>query len=107
MSKNQRIKEIEKLLEELKAQDEIAVTVESVQPRTSGFWHVGSLIVSIWRRKFLWIAFSLLILLVIIPFATLWMMRGSTYTENKGAFLEQIQSLNELFDCQSLYKSND
>lgn len=104
MSKDQRIKEIEKLLEELKAQDEIAVTVESVQPHSSGFWHVGSLFVSIWRRKFLWIASLLLFLILIIPFATLWMIKGSTFTENKGAFLEQIQSLNELSTAEAYTK---
>lgn len=104
MSKDQRIKEIVKLLEELKAQDEVAVTIESVQPRSSGFWHLGSLFISIWRRKVLWITFLLLFLVVIIPFATLWMIKGSTFTENKGAFLEQIQSLNELSTAEAYTK---
>ena len=104
MSKDQKIREIEKLLEELKAQDEVAVTVESVQPRSSGFWHVGSLFVSIWRRKFLWIATLLFVLLITVPFSAFWMLKGSTFTENKGAFLEQIQSLNELSTAEAYTK---
>lgn len=104
MSKDQRIREIEKLLEELKGQDEVAVTVESVQPRSSGFWHVGSLFISIWRRKFLWIATLLFILLITVPFATFLMLKGSSFTENKGAFLEQIQSLNELSTAEAYTK---
>ena len=105
MSKNdERIRDIEKLLEELKAQDEVAVTVESLQPRSAGFWRVSSLFVSIWKRKFLWIFAGLLALIVVIPFITFWAIKGSTFTENKGAFLEQIQSLNELATAEAYTK---
>jgi len=104
MSKIQRKKDIEKLLEELKAQDEVAVTVESVQPQSSGFWRVGSLFVSIWRGKFIWMIAGLLVLIIAIPFVSFWMIKGSTFTENKGAFLEQIQSLNELSTAQAYTK---
>jgi hypothetical protein len=104
MSKEQRIKEIEYLLKELKSQDETAVTLDSVRPRSYGFWRAGSLFVSIWRFKFLWMGALLLFLIVIIPFATFWMIKGSTFTENKGAFLEQIQSLNELSTAEAYTK---
>jgi hypothetical protein len=104
MSKDQRIREIEKLLEELKAQDEVAVTLESVQPRTSGFWQVGSLFMSIWKTKFLWLLTGLIALILIIPFVAFWMIQGSTFTENKGAFLEKIQSLNELATAEAFTK---
>ena len=104
MSKDQRIREIEKLLEELKAQDEVAVTLESVQPRTSGFWQVGSLFMSIWKRKILWLLTGLIALILIIPFVAFWMIQGSTFTENKGAFLEKIQSLNELATAEAYTK---
>ena len=104
MSKDQRIREIEKLLEELKAQDEVAVTLESAQPRTSGFWQVGSLFMSIWKRKFLWFLTGLIALILIIPFVAFWMIQGSTFSENKGAFLENIQSLNELATAEAYTK---
>lgn len=104
MSKDQRIREIEKLLEELKAQDEVAVTLESVQPRSSGFWQVGSLFMSIWKRKFLWLLTGLIALILVIPFAAFWMIQGSTFTENKGAFLEKIQALNELSTAEAFTK---
>ncbi len=104
MSKEKRIEEIEFLLKELKAQDETAVTIDSVEPQSSGFWKVGSLLLSIWTRKFLWIAAILVALLISIPFLTMWMVKGSTFTENKGAFLEQIQSLNELATAEAYTK---
>ncbi|MGE6487268.1 DUF4230 domain-containing protein [Paenisporosarcina sp. NPDC076898] len=104
MSKNQRIKEIEKLLEELKAQDEIAVTLESVQPRSSGFGQSGSLFKSLWKRKMLWFITALIVLGVSAPFITLWAIKGSTFTENKGAFLERIQSINELATAEAYTK---
>lgn len=104
MSKNQRIKEIEKLLEELKAQDEIAVTLESVQPRSSGFGQSGSFIKSIWKRKMLLFITALIVLVVSVPFITLWAIKGSTFTENKGAFLERIQAINELATAEAFTK---
>ncbi len=104
MSKDQKIREIEQLLEELKAQDEVAVTIESVQPRSSGFSHGGSLSVSIWRRKSLWIATLVFLLLITVPFSAFWMLKGSTFTENKGVFLERIQSLNELSTAEAFTK---
>jgi len=104
MSKNQRIDEIERLLEELKAQDETAVTVESVHQRPSGFWRGSSLFLSIWRRKFLWLFTGLLIVIIAIPAITFWMIKGSTFAENKGVFLERIQSLNELATAEAYTK---
>lgn len=104
MSKNQRIKEIEKLLEELKAQDEVAVTLESVQPRSSGFGQSGTLFKSMWKRKMLWFITALIVLIVAVPFITLWAIKGSTFTENKGAFLERIQSINELATAEAYTK---
>ncbi|MCZ8538096.1 DUF4230 domain-containing protein [Paenisporosarcina quisquiliarum] len=105
MSKNQRIKEIEKLLEELKAQDEIAVTLESVQPRSSGFGQSGTLFKSIWKRKMLWFITALIVLVVSVPFITLWAIKGSTFTENKGAFLVRIQAINELATAEAYTKA--
>ncbi|EPD51223.1 DUF4230 domain-containing protein [Paenisporosarcina sp. FSL H8-0542] len=105
MSKDQRIKDIERLLEELKAQDETAVTLESVQPRSSGFWQLGSLFKSMWKRKMLWFITVMIVLIIAVPVITFWMIKGSTFTENKGAFLEQIQSINELATAEAYTKA--
>ena len=75
MSKNQRIKEIEKLLEELKAQDEVAVTLESVQPRSSGFGQSSTLFKSLWKRKMLWFITALIVLIISVPFITFCMTK--------------------------------
>lgn len=104
MSKDQRIQELEKYIEELQAQNETAVTLESVQPRSSGLWHAGSLLTTFWKSKFLWLLAGLIVLIVAVPFVTFWMIKGSTFTENKGAFLEQIQSMNELTTAEAYTK---
>lgn len=104
MSKEQRIKELEKYLEELKAQDEIAVTLESVQPSSSGFSQVNSLMTAIWRKKFMLFLIGLIVLIGVIPLIVFGMIQGSTFTENKETFLEKIQSLNELATAEAYTK---
>ncbi|CAM3137849.1 DUF4230 domain-containing protein [Filibacter tadaridae] len=105
--KNERkIDEIEQLLKELKAsEEETAVTVEEVENRPTGFWRVGKVFFSLWKKTFISIALIILLLIVTIPFATMHFLKsGSTFTESKGAFLEQIQELNELATAEAYTK---
>jgi len=101
-----KIGEIERLLKELKAsEEETAVTMEEVEEQPSGFWRVGKVFFSLWKKSFLAIAILLLLLIVALPFATYFILKtGSTFTEQKGAFLEQIQDLNELATAEAYTK---
>ncbi len=105
MSNKQKIQELEKYLEELKAhQDETAATLETTHPHSYGWRQRKSFVSIIWRNKLLWLISGLIALIITVPFMALWMIKGSTYTENKGAFLEQIQSLNELATAEAYTK---
>lgn len=99
-------KKIEQLMKELKAsKEQTAVTVEEVEDRPHGFWRVGKVFFSVWKKSFIAIALLILLLIVFLPFATFFILKqGSTFTEQKGAFLEQIQDLNELATAEAYTK---
>ncbi|MBE1552940.1 DUF4230 domain-containing protein [Sporosarcina limicola] len=106
MTDERKLDEIERLLKELKAsENETAVTVDEIEDRPSGFWGVGKIFFSLWKKTFIAIALLILLLVVALPFATMYFLKqGSTYTEAKGAFLEQIQELNELATAEAYTK---
>ncbi len=106
MTKKKKIDDIERLLKELKAAEkESAVTVDEVRGRPFGFWRAGKLFFSLWKKSFLIIALLILLLVVALPFVTFFILKqGSTFTEEKGAFLEQIQDLNELATAEAFTK---
>lgn len=106
MADKKKLAEIEQLLKELKAGEaESAVTVEATRDRPFSFWRVGKIFFSMWRKTFLVIALILLLLIIALPVATFFILKqGSTYTEQKSAFLEQIQELNELATAEAYTK---
>ncbi|ANU14083.1 hypothetical protein B481_0899 [Planococcus halocryophilus Or1] len=95
MAKDPKLTEIERLLEEMKEQGET---------KESGFWKSVKLLMGVWRNTFLVLIAILLLLLVALPLGTFWMIQGSTATESKGVFLEQIQELNELSTAEAFSK---
>lgn len=95
LAKDPKLTEIERLLEEVKGQGET---------KESGFWKTTKLMMSVWRNSFLVLIAILLLLLVALPLGTFWLIKGSTFTEDKGAFLEQIQELNELSTAEAFSK---
>ncbi|MFF2753353.1 DUF4230 domain-containing protein [Psychrobacillus sp. NPDC058041] len=105
MRNNDKIREMEKLLEELKAQNETAATIaETPFKRGFGFWKVRRILYKLGFKSFFAIALIVLLLLAALPFAAFWAIKGSTYTEHKGSFVEQVQALNELSTAQAFTK---
>lgn len=106
MSDNKKIDEIERLLKELKAQqEETAVTMEMDGQRQPSKWRVGKIIFSLWKRPFILIALFIIVLVAVLPFATMYVLKsGSTFTEQKGVFLERVQQLNELATAEAYTK---
>ncbi|MGK7376540.1 DUF4230 domain-containing protein [Planococcus sp. 1R117A] len=95
MAKDPKLTEIERLLNEVKGKEDT---------KESGFWKTFKVMMSVWRNSFLVLIVILLLLLVALPLGTFWMIKGSTFTEDKGAFLEQIQDLNELATAEAFSK---
>lgn len=106
MAEKEKLDEIERLLKELKAsEEETAVTVEETENRPSGFWSVGKVFFSLWKKSILLIILLIVTLMIALPFATFYILKnGSTFTEEKSAFLEQIQELNELATAEAYTK---
>ncbi|MBB4823101.1 hypothetical protein HNO89_000319 [Sporosarcina luteola] len=101
---------MERILEELKAAEgQQAVTFEEAagkrrKSRTS-FWRMGKAFFSMWRRSILLIAVLVILLIIALPFITFYYLKsGSTFTEEKGVFLERIQDLNEMATAESYTK---
>lgn len=95
MAKDPKLTEIERLLEEMKQQSET---------KESGFWKSIKVMLSVWRNSFLVLIAILLLVMLALPLGAFWMIQGSTFTESKGVFLEQIQDLNELSTAEAFSK---
>lgn len=95
LAKDPKLTEIERLLKEVKGKEDT---------KESGFWKSIKVMMGVWRNSFLVLIAILLLLLIALPLGTWWMIQGSTATESKGAFLEQIQDLNELSTAEAFSK---
>ncbi|GKW45477.1 DUF4230 domain-containing protein [Planococcus sp. NCCP-2050] len=95
LAKDPKLTEIERLLKEVKGKEDT---------KESGFWKSIKVMMGVWRNSFLVLIVILLLLLIALPLGTWWMIQGSTATESKGAFLEQIQDLNELSTAEAFSK---
>ena len=105
MQKKDKIREIEQLLEELKAQDEtVATIVENPSRKGINFWKMPRVLYKFGSKSFLLIGLLVVLLIAALPFAAFWAIKGSTFTENKGSFIEQVQALNELSTAQAYTK---
>lgn len=106
MKDREKKDEIERLLKELKAsEEETSVTVEETGEGSSGFWSVGKMLLSLWKKSFLLFASLILIIVIALPIATFYFIKNaSTFTEEKTAVLERIQNLNELATAEAYTK---
>ncbi|HSI66018.1 MAG TPA: DUF4230 domain-containing protein [Planococcus sp. (in: firmicutes)] len=95
MSNDPKLDEIERLLKGMKRKEE---------PFQSGFWKTVKVMLGVWRNAILLIIVVLLGLMVALPLGIFWALQGSTFTESKGAFLEQIQDMNELTTAEAYSK---
>lgn len=96
MANDSKLKEIERLLQEVKGKED---------PNPSGFWKSAKVLAGVFRKTFLALALLLLLLFIALPLGAYWMLNGSTFTEEKGAFLERIQDLNELSTAEAFSKA--
>lgn len=96
MANDAKVKEIERLLQEMKGKEEST---------PSGFWKSVKVMAGVFRKTFLVLAILLLLLFIALPLGTYWMLNGSTATESKIVFLEEIRNLNELSTAEAFSKA--
>nr|WP_231893398.1 DUF4230 domain-containing protein [Rossellomorea aquimaris] len=103
-----KLKEMETILAELKANEREASASLAVDNRRSKrytTWRLAKSILSFWRNRILLI---LLILTLLVGGATIgvytW-LSGSTFTEEKGSFVERIQEMSSLATAQGFVKA--
>lgn len=84
--------------------EETAVTVDEVKQSPSAVHGTGKIFLSLWKRPFIILALLIVFIVGVLPFAAYYLLSGSTFTENKGAYLERIQDLNELATAEAYTK---
>lgn len=84
--------------------EETAVTVDEVKQSRSALYGAGKIFLSLWKRPFIILALLIVFIVGVLPFAAYYFFSGSTFTENKGAYLERIQDLNELATAEAYTK---
>lgn len=107
MRRNDKIRELEKLLKELKAQEEETAVTYAEAPRqrkSFRFWKFPSFLWGFGTKTTIILALIAIILIAALPFAAYWAIQGSTFTESKGTFLERVQNLNELATAEAYTK---
>lgn len=96
MANDEKLKEIERLLQEVKGKED---------PNPSGFWKSAKVMAGVFRKTFMVLALLLLLLFIALPLGAFWMLNGSTATESKVVFLEEIRDLNELTTAEAFSKA--
>ncbi|MEL3972964.1 DUF4230 domain-containing protein [Rossellomorea oryzaecorticis] len=107
-TQNEKIRQMERILEELKANEREASAAVAVNHRTRSnrnSWKLMTSVLSFWKNRLLLI---LLLLIVLVGGTAIGMyvwLGGSTFTEEKGAFVERIQEMSSLATAQGFVKA--
>ena len=106
MRKDDKIREMERLLEELKAQkNETTATIAEYPARRGfSFRKITRPFFGLKAKVLLVIGIILFLLIAALPFVAYWVIQGSTFTESKGSFVERVQALNELSTAEAYTK---
>lgn len=106
MRKDDKIREMERLLEELKAQkNETTATIAEYPARRGfSFRKITRPFFGLKAKVLLVIGIILFLLIAALPFVAYWAIQGSTFTESKGSFVERVQALNELSTAEAYTK---
>lgn len=92
------------------ANAQTSVTVEEVtkhkrKRKKLNLWKAGRFLLFSWKRSSILLLLLAILLVITLPFAAFQIMKlGSTFTEQKGAFVEKIQELKELTTANSYTK---
>ncbi|WP_226675502.1 DUF4230 domain-containing protein [Rossellomorea aquimaris] len=104
-SQYKRIQEMEEILADLKATERETSASLAIDNRSSRRWNVTRNLVTMWKRR---VGLILLIVALLAGGASIgiysW-LSGSTFTEEKGSFVERIQDMSSLATAQGFVKA--
>ena len=91
-----------------KGEKEVQEDADQINPkrkRQGGFFELTSILWSSWRKTYIVLLLILLAALIALPIAGVYLMKlGSTFTEQKSAFVERVQDLQELTTAEAYIK---
>ncbi|MGE6754903.1 DUF4230 domain-containing protein [Rossellomorea sp. NPDC071047] len=103
-----KIQEIEALLADLKASERetgASLAFENRSSRRFPAWKLTTSILSFWKHRVLLILLLFILLVGGVSIGVYSLLSGSTFTEEKGAFVERIQEMSSLATAQGFIKA--
>ena len=107
-NQSKKIQEIEAILEELKASERetsASMAIENRRSRQVPALRVATSLMSIWKSRVLLILLVLVLVVGGASIAVYTWLSGSTFTEEKGSFVERIQEMSSLATAQGFVKA--
>lgn len=107
MSKHDSPKRGEKEIQEADAQSAVtfAARKKTKRKRRGGFLELAFTLWSSWRKTYILLILILIAALITLPIAGFYLMQlGSTFSEQKTAFVERVQQLQELTTAEAYTK---
>jgi hypothetical protein len=103
-----KIQEIEALLADLKASERetgASLAFENRSSRRFPAWKLTTSVLSFWKNRVLLILLLFILLVGGVSIGVYSLLSGSTFTEEKGAFVERIQEMSSLATAQGFIKA--
>jgi hypothetical protein len=103
-----KIQEIEALLADLKASERetgASLAFENRSSRRFPAWKLTTSVLSFWKNRVLMILLLFILLVGGVSIGVYSLLSGSTFTEEKGAFVERIQEMSSLATAQGFIKA--
>ncbi|CAN7159528.1 DUF4230 domain-containing protein [Rossellomorea sp. LjRoot5] len=104
-SQHKKIQEMEAVLADLKAAERQTGASLAIDNRRSGRRGLTNTLLASWKRRVL---LFLMVLLLVVGGASIgvyYWLSGSTFTEEKGSFVERIQEMSSLATAQGFVKA--
>ncbi|KAA0565986.1 DUF4230 domain-containing protein [Bacillus sp. CH30_1T] len=103
-----KIQEIEAILADLKASERetgASLAFENRSSRRFPAWKLTTSVLSFWKNRVLLIILLFILIIGGVSIGVYSWLAGSTFTEEKGAFVERIQEMNSLATASGFVKA--
>jgi Protein of unknown function (DUF4230) len=104
-SQYNKIQEMEAVLANLKATEREASASMAIDNRSSRHWRLTRTLLSFWKRRVVFVLLLILLAVGGVSIGVYSWLSGSTFTEEKGSFVERIQEMSSLATAQGFVKA--